>query len=107
MHLFGSTANGLALANTNDIDVCLEMAVGGDSQEERAAVVERLGAGLREANMSDILVLPKVSTLTRVGCIQATTVPCQSFIILENGCASNHPEGDSCAYASVYLSLSV
>jgi len=59
VHLFGSTANGLALANTNDIDVCLELSVGGETQEEKAVVVERLGAGLRECGMHDILTLPK------------------------------------------------
>lgn len=32
VHLFGSTANGLCIANTNDIDVCVELREGGDTK---------------------------------------------------------------------------
>jgi DNA polymerase sigma len=57
--LFGSAANGMAVAGGNDIDVCLQLDAAGDDREAKAAAVEAAAEALEAAGMAEILALPR------------------------------------------------
>eukprot|EP00884_Botryococcus_braunii_P014851 jgi/Botrbrau1/23367/Bobra.0051s0020.1 len=58
VHLFGSTANGMALAMGNDIDVCIEILDLPDEQAAKAQIVSEMDDLFTQANI-DVLKLPK------------------------------------------------
>lgn len=71
VHLFGSTANCLAITNNNDIDVCLELPVLEDDQvreytqvrqsaRRKNVVVRQRGASIWRAARCSLLIKCKV-----------------------------------------------
>lgn len=97
--LFGSTANGLCVRSSNDIDVSIQVVLpeGEEGEEKRTALIESIGEMFEELEMNDVLILgharvPVVKfvypvTGTHVDITINNTLACLNTKLLADYCA--------------------